>query len=220
MHVKFDHLEVLNDDTSSFYFSSELPLRYIAGQFTELTLTDNLRHWFTLSSAPSEPLLAITTRKSDTAYKQALFALTQGDVVSVSQPLGDFVLPKSQAVPLVFIAGGIGITPFRSILSELPFTTEHRQIALYYFVRHEHSILFKDILDKSDAAVTYHSKGYSRTRQPFDIATVLARQPATDALFYIAGPEQMVTDMRQRLLSHNIASEQIVTDQFLGYQTL
>ena len=111
----------------TFFFKSERPLRYVAGQFIELTLPHadpddrGTRRWFTLSSAPSHELISITTKHAEkpSTFKQKLWSLEPGDTVDISEPMGDFVLPKDSTQPLVWIAGGLGITPFHSIVQWL-----------------------------------------------------------------------------------------------------
>jgi ferredoxin-NADP reductase len=116
--------ELVADRTMSFHFTKPDDWSYRAGQFIDITLIDppetdaegNLRG-FSISSAPREGVITITTRLRDTAFKRALQAVPLGTIVKVEGPFGDLRLHHALR-PAVLLAGGIGITPFRSILVE------------------------------------------------------------------------------------------------------
>ena len=109
----------------TFFFKPEQSVQYTAGQFVELTIPHNnpdkrgIKRWLTLSSSPKQALLSITTKFASTSssYKTALLKLEPGTELNMSSPIGDFVLPKLSQTPLIFVAGGIGITPFHSMLA-------------------------------------------------------------------------------------------------------
>src|ERR1700722_16878985 len=146
MQVFFDHSAPEADNIKTFYFRPEKPVHYTAGQFIELTIPHKnpdkrgIKHWFTLSSPPTDELLSITTKfagDQSSSFKKALFKLKPGTELRMADPMGDFVLPKLIQTPLIFVAGGIGITPFHSMLSWLAATGEVRPIKLLYAVRVE-----------------------------------------------------------------------------------
>jgi len=231
MQAHFTHKEALTDIIVSFSFKTEKPFDYTAGQFIELTLVGHEEHghpakrWFTLSSSPSDDTLTITTRvgeASHTPFKRALANLSSGDIVDISEPLGDFVLPKLIQTPLVFIAGGIGITPFRSMLEWLVHTDEKRSIRLLYSVRTEDDIIFQDTFDAADQHATIivedPSAAWGGERGKLSAELVLGlEKPSSDALFYISGPEPFVQSMQADLLKLGVSNQQIVVDEFQGY---
>lgn len=223
MRVTFDHAEAESANIQTFYFRSLAPVHYIAGQFIELTMPTAGKHWFTLSSAPEDELLSITTRQSDSDFKQALWSLKPGAKVTMSEPMGDFVLPKDARRPLIFVAAGIGITPFHSIFRHLANHQESRSIRFFYAVKQEKDIIFLDTFAKLDQHLTIIVKnpsaawGGERGRLTADQIINLA-QPTADSLIYIAGPEPMVEQLRHDLIAKKIAAEQIVGDYFPGYQ--
>lgn len=234
MIVELVSKEQLNDSITTFYFRPEKPLRYIAGQFIELTVPHDtpddrgIRHWFTLSSAPHEPLLAITTRyfgdKSST-FKKALFATNPGTTFTISDPMGDFVLPKNADVPLVFVAGGIGITPFLSILSELHANNMTRSAKLLHAVRTEDDIIDTQILKDSGFHTTYlvskPSAAWGGERGKLTADLILGiEQPHPDTLIYVSGPEPMLESIVADLKQKGIQPHQIVTDYFPGYRVI
>lgn len=222
-----------NGSITTFYFRPEKPVRYTAGQFIELTVPhDNpdergIRHWFTLSSAPSEPLLSITTRffgdKSST-FKQTLFGLDIGSTLTMSEPMGDFVLPIQTDIPLIFVAGGIGITPFLSILNELHATGQTRNAKLLHAVRNEDDIIDGDILKNVSIHTTYVVEnptaawGGERGKLTADLIIGI-EQPHPDTLIYISGPEPLIETIVADLKHKGIKPLQIVTDYFPGYRS-
>lgn len=225
MKVMFDHAEQESANIKTFFFKPNRPVNYVAGQFTELTLPGAGRHWFTLSSAPDDSLLTITTKigTPPSLFKQTLWALQPGEKVTMAEPMGDFVLPKDTARPLIFVAAGMGITPFHSICRHLANTHEERPIRFFYAVARERDLIFLDTFDKLGLHVTIFvteptaAWGGERGRITADQIINLG-QPTTDSLIYLAGPEPMVEQLRQDLINKKIASEQIVGDYFPGYQ--
>ena len=128
MQVVFDHVEIINPGISTFWFHPPAHLRYEAGQFVELYLPHapadarGERREFSLSSSPHEPLIAFTTNfafENGSSYKRALQDLAPGETVILNEPMGDFVLPKDPAISLVFVAAGLGCTPFASMIKWL-----------------------------------------------------------------------------------------------------
>jgi ferredoxin-NADP reductase len=234
MRVTFDHSEQLADRISSFYFRPEKPLLYTAGQFIELTLAHHnpddhgQKRWFTLSSAPTEELLSITTKfpvKHLSSYKRALQKLQPGDQLTMSDPMGDFVLPKLIQTPLIFVAGGIGITPFHSMLSWIATTGEERPIRLIQSVWNEEDIIFQDTFkhagQHATIVVSKASAMWGGERGPLTAELVIGLQPVTkDTLIYISGPESMVEQLSNDLHSAGVPRPQLVGDYFPGYQTI
>src|SRR5579884_2002075 len=164
MKAVFDHAEAEAENIKTFFFKPERPVQYTAGQYTELSISHKhpdkrgLKRWFTLSSPPGGEFVTITTKYAgdgkSSSFKKALFRLAPGSEVNMADPLGDFVLPKLIQTPLIFVAGGIGITPFHSILEWLAGTNEERPIKLLYGVRVEDEIVFQPTFDKSGVQPT------------------------------------------------------------------
>src|SRR6266550_1208147 len=104
-------------ETRTFYFERPLGFRFTAGQSIEIALpvsdapeSDRI-HTFSICSAPFENHLAITTRLRDSPFKRTLRLLTQDDTVEVEGPYGKFVVTQKTPRPIVFLVGGVGITP-------------------------------------------------------------------------------------------------------------
>jgi ferredoxin-NADP reductase len=236
MQVVFDHHHDEANNITSFFFRPTKPFTYTAGQFIELHIDHNnpdnrgQKRWFTLSSSPTDELLSITTRiipKSvgkRSTFKNALRKLQPGDLLTMSEPMGDFVLPKLIQTPLVFVAGGIGITPYHSILSWLAATNEKRPISLIYGVGSEDEIIFQDTFDKAHQHVTMVVKspssawGGERGVLTPELIMGLA-QPSEDALIYVSGPEPMVETLEKGLKKQGVSSQHLVLDFFPNYSS-
>ena len=218
MEARFIKKEQMTADFTTFWFQSERPVRYQAGQFVELTLPHAAdergeRRWFTLSSSPTEELLSITTRlvPKKSSYKTQLTDLQPGDKVHVSQPMGDFVLPRDAHRPLLFAAAGIGITPVRSMLTFLSDTHEQRDIQLLFMTRGT-DIPFRSLLQRMTAFQHFDS-----TKKRLAATDVLAAaEDMADPIIFISGPEAFAEKLQKALTPH-IDQTRLVTDYFHGY---
>lgn len=220
MKVTLDHVDDLTADIKMLWFKPEKPIRYIAGQFTELKLPHEGvdergdKRWFTLSSSPSEPLLAITTRNSHdkaSSFKKQLFSLKPGVELNFAEPMGDFVLPKDRTIPLVFVAGGIGITPMRSMIKWLIDTNDKRDIRLLYGVRHESDAVFVHLFKEYGVTVQVTAEHLTADR----IGSFADKLPGK--LIFLSGPEPMTETLVKDLQNLGISNKRLVTDYFPGY---
>jgi ferredoxin-NADP reductase len=230
MNIWFDHKSAETDTITSFYFKPENPVQYTAGQFIELTVPhDNpddrgIKRWFTLASSPKDEFLQITTRviPEASSFKRTLNSLEPGEKLVISEPMGDFVLPKLQQTPLIFVAGGIGITPMHSMLAWIMQTGEKRPIKLLIGVRTEDDIIFQDLFEKANQHATIivsdpsESWGGERGRLTAELILGLEK-PTDDTLIYVSGPEPMVEGLEKELLAAGVNRSQLVFDSFPGY---
>jgi len=220
--VTFVHKESVSKNAVLYWFKSDQPLSYEAGQFIELTIphqADNRgqRRWFTLSSSPTEELLAITTKSSapSSTFKKQLQELSPGDQVTMSQPMGDFVLPQDISIPLLFVVGGIGITPVRSILTYLSDRQEQRTVRVLYAASTEQDILFRDTITGLDPAAQYF---ISRNDNRLTVQHILDTAATLHSpIMYLSGPEEFVELLVRELANSGVSSSRLVTDYFQGY---
>lgn len=234
MQVKLDHIEDVASKIKTFWFKPKHAVRYTAGQFIEMTLPHEnpdergQKHWFTLSSSPTEELLSITTKRATdhvSTFKQTLFALKPGAQVTISEPMGDFVLPKDKTLPLVFVAGGIGVTPMRSMVKYLTDINEMRDITIIYGSRSLDEVAFKDLFEsygsKLDLVLSEQTAGWSgRTgRLTGELILDLAGD-SSDKLLYVSGPEPMVENIEKDLLLAGINKNKLVLDFFPNYAVI
>ena len=224
-------------DTLDFVFTPDRALAYQPGQYIEWTLqhkpTDSRgsRRFFTLASSPTEPDIRIGVKfyEQGSTFKQALGSMTPETYIVASQVAGDFVLPKNQSKKLVFIAGGIGITPFRSMVKYLIDTEQTRTVTLLYSARTQADFAYKDVFEEARQAIglktTYTVT--DREDEPEDANTITG--PITAALiqrtvpdyqeriFYISGTHHMVEDVQDILKTLNVHHKNIKIDFFPGY---
>jgi ferredoxin-NADP reductase len=231
MQVTFAHSHDEAANIRTFYFKTERPVSYTAGQFTELTIPHKhpdkrgVKRWFTLSSSPTDELLSITTKfavDKSSSFKKALFKLQPGTELHMAEPMGDFVLPKLIQTPLVFVAGGIGITPFHSILKWLTDTHETRPIKLLYGVRTEDEIIFQDTFRKVGIepaiVVSEPSDAWGGERGRLSAELILGlEKPPEDGLIYVSGPEPMVEALEKDLHKAGLDKRRFVGDFFPNY---
>jgi len=153
----------------TFRFSTEgSGFRYLSTQAIRLALPGVDDPWgpvraFSLSSSPSEKgVLSVTARITDTPFKQALARLRPGDTAEVYGPLGFFLLDRSR--PSVFLAGGIGITPFRGMLRYSLDMGDSVERRLLYSARVPEEFVFRDELDALARASSRLKVLYTVTR--------------------------------------------------------
>lgn len=223
MNVVFDHAEEVAHGIKTLWFQPERPVRYIAGQFTELYLPHEdadergIRRWFTLSSSPTEALVGITTRfepRDGSTFKRELAKLQPGDALKLADPMGDFVLPKDPSIPLVFVATGLGITPVRSMVKWLFDTVEQRDITLLYSVSTPDRRAFHDLFTQYPMRyVPEVSKNDGR----ITVEKILNLLSNSDIQIFLSGPEKLVETLYKELQTKGVMPERIVADYFPGY---
>lgn len=224
MKVKFVKSEPIAKNIRSFYFEPEKRPRQIAGQFIELKIPHEGKdgrgdkRWFTASCAPEDELLSITTKFTDphasknSSFKKALLDLKPGTELYMAAPMGDFVLPKDPSIPLLFVAGGIGVTPYHSIIKHLQNTGEKRDIRLLYAANSEEEIAFKDVFKKLGKDFV------PLIGQPLTVKKILEHaDPIEKRHIYLSGPEPMVEKLNKDLKNEDFSKKHIHTDFFPGY---
>jgi ferredoxin-NADP reductase len=189
-----------------------------------------VRRWFSIASSPSEDKVMISMRFSQpsSTFKKALVGLKPDGAISTVGPQGDFILPKDKDVPLIWIAGGIGITPFRSQAKWLQDNKQKRKITLFYANPAVDQIAFKKLLDKIASSagmkIVYtvdSAVGFERWRGEtgrIDMDMIKKHAPNwQDSLFYISGPKPMVEAFEKMLKNEGVKRQNIKVDYFPGY---
>lgn len=185
---------------------------------------------FSLTSIPEDDHLAVATRMRDTAFKRVLKALAPGAELELKGPSGDFVLHENAARPAVFLAGGIGITPFYAMARDAAARSLPHRITLFYSNRRpEDAAFLADLMALPDqnpnftfvSTMTEMEKS-TRTwegEQGYIDAAMLARHltERENALYYLAGPASMVTALRKMLSESGVSPDDIRTEEFSGY---
>lgn len=228
------------EGTKSFFFEPEKEVKYIAGQYFYYTLPKlnypdergTTRH-FTISSSPTEGQnLRLTTRvRQESGYKKTLDEMNIGDIVEGEGPNGTFILDESNKNPQVFLAGGIGITPFRSIIKYATDKNLGIPMHLIYSNSTVEQITFRKDLEDLAKANPAFLKIYMTVSKPEEskeawsgivgrIDEPLVRK-VTGALvkptYWLCGPPPMVDALEQTLSTMKIPGDQIRSEKFTGY---
>lgn len=227
--------EIVANNTMSITFERPADFNYRPGQTIDLGITNHeghvLHHSFSLVSAPHEDCLTITTRIRESEYKNILKKLQPKSEVIIGGPFGSFFLHQDDIKPAVFLVGGIGITPFISMIKDVIENTLRRKLYLFYSNRMlEDTAFFQELAYLSTAhpdiltfvptmtgeiesrAEWSGEKGYIDWEVITDNVSNLE-----NAVFYTAGPATMVKAMRDLLTEHKISEDSIRTEEFAGY---
>jgi predicted ferric reductase len=212
-----------SDDVYTFLFEKESNLTWKAGQHGLFTITHkkikNPTKPFSVASAPTENVLKLTMKIDDhpSDFKKAMLELKQGMKVSMSGPVGSFYL-KEDTTPTILIAGGIGITPFRSIVKQIEGERKsiEKPIHLLY-MDSKKSYLYKKELDSiannTPISITYLDSRDDLHQEVDKFATLYNN----NAKYFIAGPKSMVNSIFTYLQNKEIQKRNIKKDAFFGY---
>ncbi len=223
-------------DTYEFTFSPPARLAFAPGQYMEWTLGHNNpdsrgnRRYFTLASAPTEHDLKLGVKfyPNSSSFKKTMLSMGRDHEIVASQLAGDFVLPENPNQKIVFIAGGIGITPFRSMIKYLLDIHQRRSMTLFYINRTADDIVYKDVFDRAERelglktiyTVTDARKlpanwwgKVGRLTPEFIKKTVPGYR---SNVYYVSGPPGLVDSFREILRQLDIQDAHIKTDLFSG----
>ena len=222
-----------------FVFRPDRKPPFRPGQYLDWTLhvprpdSRGNRRPFTIASAPTEPEIRLGVKfyERPSAFKRALLEMHPGDVIFASQLAGSFTLPANRAEKLAFIAGGIGVTPFRSMVRELVNRHERRPIIMLYGANRADELAYADLFDEAAATLGLKTvyavaEGEAPGRAPGRaivsgfIDQALIRREIPDFLertFYISGPRAMVLRFRSTLAELGVARSRIKVDFFPGF---
>lgn len=226
MKLIFVGSKLIASDVKSFIFKSDKPISWTAGQFIYYTLVHpspddrGTRRWFTIAAPPSKGEIMITTRilsDKGSSFKHALNSLKPGDAIEANEPEGDFTLTDISR-NYVFIAGGIGITPYYSILTEAAIKNQKLKVHLVYANRTD-DISFKSELDELSANNPDLKIDYVIEPNRIDDKLLNQLIKETDnPLIYISGPEPMVEALTDQIIGLGVPKDSVKSDYFPGYK--
>lgn len=236
-NAKLNKKEEVANGTIAFYFEKPESFKYQAGQHINVTLIDppetddeGTTRIFSLASAPYEKDLMVATRIRETAFKKIFKNIVPGNEVEVYGPSGNFILHKDGSRPAVFLAGGIGITPFFSMIKQ----GLNDKLAQKFF-------LFYSNRKPEDAAFLEGLKELEKENKKFKLIATMTEMDKLDSswkgdlgyidekmlkkyisslkspIYYIAGPPPMTMAMQKMLESAGIEAESIHYENFFGY---
>lgn len=215
-----------------FVFSTEKAIPFRPGQYMEWTLahkgpdTRGNRRYFTIASSPTEKDIRLGVRFYDnsSSFKKAMLALAPGDALVAGQLAGDFVLPKDPKVKLAFIAGGIGITPFRSMIKYFSDRGEKRDVVLLYSNRTKDEVAYREVFDEAEkkiglrTAYVLTGENEKGVRGRIDAALIAQDIPDyKERMFYISGTHAMTMAFKKTLRDMGIPQNHIKIDFFPGF---
>jgi ferredoxin-NADP reductase len=229
--------ETLCNGTTALYFEKPNGFEFKAGQFADFTLLetaaiDSAGNTRTLSiaSAPHENHLMVAMRIRNTGFKRVVNALPSGTPLLLKGPFGNLTLHKNTARPAVFLAGGIGITPFRSMIWHATEARCAHRIYLFYSIRQLEEAAFLKELQSIEAinprykfipTITRSQKAPLEWRGETGHITeqMLVRwvPGLRTSIFYVAGPPTMVSSMRGLLNVAGVCDDDIRAEEFAGY---
>lgn len=237
MVLRLKEKKKISEDSYDFVFFKDVSMNYFPGQYLEWTLSPSNsdergnRRYFTLASSPTENDYRIGVKFSENSstFKKELKELPLGSTIVAGNLSGEFILPSDSTKKLVFIAGGIGITPFRSMLRYCIDKDDKRDIVLFYTNRKEADLAYGDILEKAkdilNLKVVYSltdKNSISSNWQGnvgYDSKELIIKNVPdfTERLFFISGPPSMVNSSIKILKEMGTNKHRIIIDYFPGF---
>lgn len=235
--IKLTRKQDIASGTMAFYFAKPEGFVYKAGQYADFTLIDpaetdadgNVRT-FSLANAPFENSLMFATRMRDSAFKRTLKAMPLGTEISMDGPFGSFTLHNNESKPAVFLTGGIGLTPARSIVLQAAQDKLPHKIFLFDSNNRPEDAVFLDELmaaEKLNPNYTFIGTmtQMEKSERVWDGETGFINQAMlekyigdlTQPIYYITGPRGMVHAMLEMLLQAGVDDDNIRTEEFSGY---
>lgn len=213
----------LSTFATEYRFEPSRPVPFDAGQYLELHLPHaadirGLRRTFTIASAPEQAVdseapriaIGIRTPEDGSSFKRVLGALEPGSRVAVTQTAGDFVLPRDASIPIIMVAGGIGMTPFASQLASLAERGEQRDIVVVVVSRNPGEVLYRDVLERASARIVELTPEQLTTDALRELVPDLATRRG-----YVSGAPAIVAAGRAALRQGGV--RRVHTDYFAGY---
>jgi len=232
------------EHTMAFQFEKPAAWAFKAGQFVDMTVlnppetdAEGNTRGFSISSAPHEPTIMVTTRLRDTAFKRVLKTMPIDSEVKIEGPFGNLTLHNNATRPAVLLAGGIGITPFRSIVVHAAKEKLPHRIFLFYSNRRPEDAPFLEELQ----ALEQQNPNYrlvatmtevEKSSRPWKGEVGLINYQMLDRhlkavaspqwytagpIYYIAGPPQMVRDLQTMVTNAGVDGDDIRLEEFSGY---
>ncbi len=227
--TKLTAKEKVAEKTMEFVFEKPEDFEYKAGQHVNFKLPELFfedkkgpRRTFTLVCSPRENSLKIATRLTGSGFKKTLLEMPEKTELEFVGPMGEFVL--NLQFPALFVAGGIGITPFKSMLTDIENINFNNKIRLLYanksIKRSAYYHYFTDYKNTNFTLIPFFTGEKSRTDEQKRIDAPLIKEyikNVEQTIIYLCGPPQMVRQLTEELIKENINQHQIRAESFFGY---
>lgn len=227
----------ITQDSLDFVFAPDQKFAYQPGQYMEFTLphegvdSRGQRRYFTLASSPTEDTMRVGVKfyRDGSSFKDAMLDMDRNTPIVATSLGGDFVLPDDRSRKVVLIAGGIGVTPYRSMIKYLIDKNQKRPLTLLYGAGTAADIAYSDVFEEARTRLgikSIYALSKSGTRLPDNrfragyITADLIKAEVPDyheCLFYISGPHAMVVNVEESLRGLGVHQTNIKTDFFSGY---
>jgi ferredoxin-NADP reductase len=225
------------EGTMAFQFEKPADFAFKPGQCADMTLPDppetdaegNGRA-FSIASSPFESHLMFATRMRDTAFKRSLKKIPLGAEVKITPAMGSFTLHKNAAKPAVFLTGGIGITPFLSILRQADHDRLPHKLHLFYSNRRPEDAPFLETLQSLEKSNPNFHLICTMTQMPKSRMKWAGETGYIDkemfskhlgnlqgSVYYVAGPPGMVTGLKEMLVNAGVDEDDVRSEDFAGY---
>ena len=212
MEIEFLSKQNLVNNIWEFKFSKPNSLAFDAGDYVELSIPGTGSHWLSMASAPNEDHLLFTIKIRDqlSPFKAALKKLTPGDKLVISPAIGNFNLPRSDE-KILFIALGIGITPYRGMLASKP---QHpKSISLLYVAKDDEHI-YEDFIKESGVTYLKHNARFGID----ELGTLVPDY--SERIIYLSGPQPACLEIYKNLIQSGFDRHRIKLEYFPGYQKI
>ena len=234
-NIKLTEKKEIARGTMAFYFDKPKGFEFRAGQFGDFTLIsppesdeEGNTRGFSLITAPFEDTIGFATRMRDTAFKRVIRNLPVGAEVKFDAPYGDFTLHKTESTPAVFLIGGIGVTPVRSMVAQATHDKTAHKITLIHSSRTPEDMPFMtdfEQLSKENSNFTYIPVASDNAPADWQgehgrVNEEIIKKHVPDLkvpIWYLAGPAGMVKAMRQLLIEIGANEDNIRNEEFDGY---
>lgn len=235
--IRLKHRKEVAHETTAFHFDKPPGFTFIPGQAGDFTLdnppendAEGNKRAFSLASAPYEDDLVIATRMRNTAFKRCLKTIPLGTAFTLDAPWGELTLHEDSSIPAVFLTGGIGITPVRSIVLQATHDRLAHKLVLFYSNHRPEDAVFLDELTAAENANPYFTLVATMTKmqkssRPWHGATgIIDKAMLTRTIgdlsipiYYITGPPAMVSAMQTLLTQSGVKPANIRAEEFSGY---
>lgn len=220
--------KVIATETMAFVFEyGDQEFTFRPGQFVDVTLENpkykddqGITRAFSIASSPLDNYLMVATRLTDSAMKKSLAELELERLVHVDGPLGSFKLHSDKAVPAVMLTGGIGITPFRSIIKDATEQSSEQKLTLIYSNRTPEDAAFVDDLEEWQSHNVNFNFITRWTKEDGHIDESFLKKHIKNLaapMYYVAGPAGMVAGTTQLLIEIGVKEDNIRFEEFAGY---